>query len=94
MRRRHRPTGCAKFLIVLLIVAPLAFVGTSLYRGENPIDNLLALFGQEKQEVQNVESIQTPASDVDDCQKRIQELEAVISRLQKENDSLKRLNKD
>ena len=60
MRRRHRPTGCAKFFLVILIVAPLAFIGASLYTGKNPIDSFYEILGIEsKEEIQSEEEITT-----------------------------------
>jgi hypothetical protein len=47
MRRKLRPTGCTKFLLVMLILVPLAFTGASLYQGKNPVDALKELFGGE-----------------------------------------------
>jgi hypothetical protein len=44
VKSKFRPTGCAKFGFILLLVAPLAFVGASLYRGENPIENIQRIF--------------------------------------------------
>lgn len=60
MRRRHRPTGCAKFFLVILIVAPLAFIGASLYTGKNPIDSFYEILGiQSKEETKAEEEIIT-----------------------------------
>lgn len=44
VKSKFRPTGCAKFGFILLLVAPLAFIGASLYRGENPIENIQRIF--------------------------------------------------
>ena len=43
--RKYKATGCARFFIVLLILAPLAYVGASLYNNQNPIDNIKELLG-------------------------------------------------
>lgn len=47
MARRLRATGCAKFLLVMIILVPLAFIGASLYNGKNPVDAFKALLGGE-----------------------------------------------
>ncbi len=43
--RKYKATGCARFFIVLIILAPLAYVGASLYNGQNPVDNIKELLG-------------------------------------------------
>ena len=41
-------TPFARLLLVILIVAPIAFIGGSYYNGEDPMDNLKALVGIEQ----------------------------------------------
>lgn len=40
-------TGCARFLIFLLIFTPLVLIGVSLYNGNNPIDQVKELLNIE-----------------------------------------------
>lgn len=47
MARRPKATGCTKFLLVMIILVPLAFIGASLYNGKNPVDAFKALLGGE-----------------------------------------------
>lgn len=47
MARRAKATGCGKFIIVMIILIPLSFIGASLYNGKNPLDALSELFGGE-----------------------------------------------
>jgi ribosomal protein L29 len=45
MARRTRLTPFARFIIVMIIVAPLAYLGASYYNGEDGIQNLKELIG-------------------------------------------------
>ncbi len=47
MARRIRPTGCTKFLVVMIILVPLAFIIASLYNGKNPVNAFQELLGGE-----------------------------------------------
>lgn len=35
MKGKYQATGCAKFFLVLVILAPLAYIGASYYNGED-----------------------------------------------------------
>ncbi len=43
-RRKMKLTGFARFLLVMIILAPLAFIGASYYNGEDGIENFKNLF--------------------------------------------------
>ncbi len=43
-RKKFKLTGFARFLLVMIVLAPLAFIGASLYNGEDGIENLKNLF--------------------------------------------------
>lgn len=45
MRRKYKMTGCARFFIVLIILAPLAYIGASYYNNQDPIENIKSLLG-------------------------------------------------
>ena len=49
--KKYKATGCARFFVVMLILAPLAYVGASLYNGQDPIQNIKDLFAFEAKEV-------------------------------------------
>lgn len=49
MARRLRVTGFARFLLVMVILIPLAFVGASLYNGKDPLVEAKKLLGIEEQ---------------------------------------------
>ncbi len=44
-RRRLRLTVFARFVIAMLIIAPLAYMGASYYNGEDGVENLKKMFG-------------------------------------------------
>ena len=43
-RKKFKLTGFARFLLVMIVLAPLAFIGASFYNGEDGIENLKNLF--------------------------------------------------
>lgn len=43
--KKYKATGCARFFLVMLILAPLAYIGASYYNGQDPIANIKGLFG-------------------------------------------------
>ncbi|MCB9283653.1 MAG: hypothetical protein H6563_06210 [Lewinellaceae bacterium] len=50
MQRKLRVTGFARFIIVMAIVTPLAYIGASYYNGEDGIANIKHLLGIDKTE--------------------------------------------
>jgi hypothetical protein len=42
--KKFKLTGFARFLLVMVVLAPLAFLGASYYNGEDGIENLKNLF--------------------------------------------------
>lgn len=97
-------TGFTRFLIVMIFVAPLAYVGASYYNGQDGIQNLKNLFGRgggpDKTESTSTEP--APSGEVgsasvqslqDDNQKLREELDFKSKRvdeLYRENEELKR----
>jgi uncharacterized protein YeeX (DUF496 family) len=45
MSSKYKATGCARFFLVLIILAPLAYLGASYYNGEDGIQNVKDLLG-------------------------------------------------
>lgn len=74
MRRRVRTTGCTKFLLVMIILIPLSFIGASLYNDKNPIDAFKELFGGGVTVVE--ESITNDDEAIDNGEDAVQEREA------------------
>ena len=44
MSTKYKTTGCAKFFLVLVILAPLAYLGASYFNGQDGIGNLKGVF--------------------------------------------------
>lgn len=51
-------TPFARFLIVMLILVPAAFIGASLFNGEDPMDNFRRLLGQENTSAESIEQVE------------------------------------
>ncbi len=49
-KRAIRVTGFTRFFLVMLIVAPLAYIGASYYNGEDGIEKLKKLFNRDRTE--------------------------------------------
>lgn len=45
MASKYKATGCARFFFVLIILAPLAYLGASYFNGEDGIQNIKDLIG-------------------------------------------------
>ncbi len=45
MRRKYKVTGCARIFFVLIILAPLAYLGAAYYNGEDGIQNIKNFLG-------------------------------------------------
>jgi hypothetical protein len=94
MQRKFRVTGFTRFFLVMIIVAPLAYLAASYYNGEDGISNFKRLLGIDKgapTEERFVPSGQPEYQDeqqmeeaLDAQQKRLQELKAENERLKKE----------
>src|SRR5690606_10279304 len=52
MATRLKTTAFTRFLLMLIIVGPLAYIGASYYNGQDPIANLKKLFGSGEATVQ------------------------------------------
>ncbi|MBK8502791.1 MAG: hypothetical protein IPL46_11535 [Saprospiraceae bacterium] len=48
MSTKYKTTGCAKFFLILVILAPLAYVGASYFNGQDGIENIKGIFGTSK----------------------------------------------
>ena len=47
MKGKYKATGCAKFFLVLVILAPLAYIGASYYNGEDGLKNIKGIVNKE-----------------------------------------------
>ena len=82
MSRKYKTTGCFKFFLVLVILAPLAYIGASYYNGQDGWGNFKSLIGLDG-------SREEPSSDgQDDLRSEVADLNQQIKRLEKENKAL------
>lgn len=94
MSIKYKPTGCTKFLLVLIVLVPLAYFSAKLITGEDPMNNVYELLGRDPKEApvhENTGSV-TRSSDVmtssnpnrQEIEKRIKELEKELEWLKEE----------
>ena len=86
---RRKMTPFARFLIVMLIIVPLAYFGASWYNGEDPL-NVRQYLGLDKPA--KAEQVSVKADDTasgEDLELRVEELEQKLQQCQKELDALK-----
>lgn len=87
MAARNKMTPFARLLLVVLIVTPLAFVGASIYKGEDPVQNIKSIFSDETtavvSETKGLESMSKA-----DLIKKIALLETRIEQLEQKIESL------
>lgn len=83
MKRKYKMTGCARFFLVMIILAPLAYLGASYYKGEDGIQNIKNLLGigTEKATSGDEETYRDTGRDL---QKRVNELEEENRKLKRE----------
>jgi len=98
MARKARLTVFSRFLIMMLIVGPLAFLGASYYNGENGVETVKDLFNQGNKE--NVTETRTNRSEANDAEAndkatyKIQKLEEALEYKQKRLDEMHKENED
>jgi predicted RNase H-like nuclease (RuvC/YqgF family) len=63
MARKARLTVFSRFLIMMLIVGPLAFFGASYYNGEDGVQNLKDLFNKGKEKIENTRTNRSEEAD-------------------------------
>ena len=80
MANKVRLTGFTRFLLFMIFVVPIAYVGASYYNGEDGLQNIKELlnFGQKTEAVQ----AETPQSNTNtlDCQTEIDKLQKRLER--------------
>ena len=84
MKRKYKTTGCAKFFLMLVILAPLAYLGASYFNGQDGIQNIKNLFGGNGDRTEVVEDVNS-----DDLTDQIKDLQDEVNALEKENERLK-----
>ena len=89
MAKRLKMTGFARFFLVMIILAPLAFIGASIYNGEDPTEKLNELLGKKEATTEYVQPEQE-AEATTSLSDQIEALEARIEKLESDNQELKK----
>ena len=89
MKKKYQMTGCAKFFVVIMLLAPLAYIGASYYNGQDGIQNFKSLLGLEpkEQKVSTGEPNADVQADLVKAQKDAQYFEREVQRLKRELDA-------
>ena len=94
MARKLKTTPFARFILVMVILAPLAYMGASYYNGEDGLQNLKNLLGiGDKEKTETIISTETKGAgeavlkledEVKYLERKVQELEGENRELQEE----------
>lgn len=93
MARRLQITGFARFLLLMVVLAPLAYIGASYYNGQDGIANFKKLIGigEQKTVVKDTAADEDVYSDDKTTDKTgTRDLQKKVSALEEENESLRR----
>jgi len=82
-KRKFQITGFARFLLFLVIAAPLAYLGASYYNGEDGIENIKNMVS-DGQTSSPASSVEAPASKLDEALSKIEKLEKENQKLKEE----------
>lgn len=92
MAKRLKTTPFARFILVMIILAPLAYIGASYYNGQDGLENFKSLLGiGEKNKVEQTISseVEMEGGAVLKLEEDIKYLERRVEELEKENRELK-----
>jgi hypothetical protein len=64
MRRKYKLTGCARFLIFLLIAIPVVYIAATMVTGTSPLEEINKLLGRDG-ETREIQSPTPTPSDSD-----------------------------
>ena len=101
MAKKYKLTGCSRFLIFFLILAPIIFFGVTYFQGENPIDTIKKAIPEnikyEKKSTVSDDaiiqgSIEAQKQQILDLTKKVNRLEEVIIERNAEIRRLKSVN--
>ncbi len=88
MKGKYKATGCAKFFLVLIVLAPLAYIGASYFNGQDGIANFKDLIGISADPADNVDDA------TNDQTTQLNQLESELEDLREENEQLKQALED
>ena len=83
MKGKYKATGCAKFFLVLVILAPLAYIGASYYNGEDGLAKIKEVVTKDKK-TDNTEDIYKLRNQLSKYKKDAEFFEKEKLRLEKE----------
>lgn len=93
MARRLKTTPFARFLVALLFIVPLAYIGASFYNGEDPIQQIKDKLGIASETTETYERQATLEEETDtdtyDLREELESLKERIRELEMENAALK-----
>lgn len=89
MSRRLKTTPFARFLIAMLFIVPLAYIGASYYNGEDPIALIKDKLGMDENTTRTVDQEVKYDDETYDFRQEIEDLKARIQELEDENAELK-----
>lgn len=90
MARKLKSTPFARFLVAMLFIVPLAYIGAAYYNGEDPIQLIKEKLGMDKNTT-TVEQMDTdrPDEEVYDLRAEVEQLKQRLKDLELENAELK-----
>lgn len=81
---RYKTTGCFKFFIALLIMAPLAFLGASYIQGEDPLASLRNMISTEDKSERVIESDSDLQQEVKRLERSLKFYKSEVEKLEKD----------
>lgn len=88
MARRLKSTPFARFLVAMLFIIPLAYIGASYYNGQDPIQTIKNKLNIESSSDESGSTVSDRSDDVYDLRKEIDDLKERIKELELENAEL------
>jgi peptidoglycan hydrolase CwlO-like protein len=94
-RNRIRVTGFTRFLLVMIIVVPLAYLGASYINGEDGMSKIQSWFNSDKttEKVESNRSNSTRGNNTADFENEFEALQQTINSMNDRLDQLSRENK-
>ena len=89
-RRPYKTTGCFRFFILIIILAPVAYLVASYVNGEDGISNIKRLLHLDGKEITVSTSDAAGTDNADILKEQVRIKDARIEELMKENDKLKK----
>lgn len=89
MARRLKSTPFARFLIAMLFIAPMAYMGAAYYNGEDPIQLVKDKLGMEANATEVEERTNINTNDTYDLREEVDNMKERIRELELENSELK-----